>query len=166
MFGREWSDLPDGDIEDECLETNESTRANQPTGHLANTPLELLTRLLSRTGRPPAPNATIASVRIRVIRKTPPGFAVRTAQLFEAIIENVNKVHGLDLSPLTLHNILERMEEGTTILSEIKNSKETRVLAQAAVSMTHGAGRAMYVLGVLCCVCCVCVVCVKFGSLV
>jgi hypothetical protein len=104
----------------------------------------------SKGGRPRTVD-TEKSARTRVLRKDPPGYAVKIATLFTTIIEEVNAAHNLELYPLTLSDVLPHLEEGCALLKAVDVSHETRVLAQSAINMVDEAGRACKagVLGVL-----------------
>jgi hypothetical protein len=103
----------------------------------------------SKGGRPGM--NTAKAVRKRVTRLTPPGYASRVAALLTAIIAEVNSSHQLDLSPLTLQDVLAQSEEGRQLLNSAKVSVENRVLAESAILVCQKAGRACKsaVLGVL-----------------
>ena len=76
---------------------------------------------------------TAKAVRKRVKRLKPPGYASRVAALLTAIIAEVNSSHQLDLSPLTLQDVLAQSEEGRQLLNSAKVSVENRVLAESAI---------------------------------
>lgn len=95
----------------------------------------------SKGGRPTTVN-TEKSVRARVLRKDPPGYASKVASLLTTVIAEVNSLHKLELSPLTLIDVLSQLEEGRALLKAVEVSRESRVLAQSALDMVAGAGRA------------------------
>ena len=66
------------------------------------------------------------------------GFADRIAGWLTYMLECVNKM-GL---PVSLKDVLSKSDEGAKLLAELKTSKNTKVLAQAAVDMASLAGGA------------------------
>jgi hypothetical protein len=93
-------------------------------------------------GRPASSDTTY--VRRRVLRNEVknPGYAQRTARIFERLILAVNDVHRLQSAPMTIRHVLERMHEGRTILKQAQISEEEKVLAQAALEITNAAAGA------------------------
>lgn len=108
----------------------------------------LLTNLLRKDGRP-ATDKTVQAQKRRVLRKG--GLGSKIAQLFEAVLSKTTEVHGLDLYPLTLSDVMQKMTEGAQILADTKVAEEQKVLAQASVNLALTSGRACKggVLGVL-----------------
>ena len=117
--------------------------------------LQLMDLLYVGSGRPPS--AELIYVRRRVLRGNAdhPGYAAKVAKFFEAVLLSVNETHNLQSFPVNIKHVLERMSEGNAILDKTKATKETEVLAQAAVKIVAGAGRACKgsVSTVRCCVC-------------
>jgi hypothetical protein len=126
---RKLEESDDSSFQDKAHEENEQP----PSVHV------LIAQLLTRTGAPVKCPINKATAR-RVLR--PNGFADKTARVFEQVLAAVNEVHGLHEAPLTLRNVLQRMEEGKAILTEIQNSNETQILAHNAVELVNRAGRA------------------------
>lgn len=88
------------------------------------------------SGGRPATMDTQAHKRRRVMRSG--GFADRIAGWLTYMLECVNKM-GL---PVSLKDVLSKSDEGAKLLAELKTSKNTKVLAQAAVDMASLAGGA------------------------
>jgi hypothetical protein len=102
---------------------------------------KLLSEVLRKGGRRVS-SSTAKAVRRRVIRKNPPGYALRVARMLDAAIAEVNTEHDLQQSPLTLRDVLAASGEGAEILAQTIVGTETRVLAQSALAMVQKAGRA------------------------
>ena len=75
--------------------------------------LQLRDLLIAGIGRPPSTD--VAMVKRRVTRKSPPGYASKVAEFFEAVLLAVNETHSLQLYPLTLVHALECMGAGRKI---------------------------------------------------
>ena len=101
--------------------------------------VERLKMLLTRRGRKPVTQDQNACKR-RVMRGN--GLAAKAAALIEAVIEEVNEVHGLQSFPLQLRAVLGHMADGRNILKECETAKHTKILAQGALEVVAKAGRA------------------------
>jgi hypothetical protein len=79
------------------------------------------------------------------------GLAAKLGHLMDVIVAQVNTTHCLALYPLTTRDTLLHMSGGAAILEASASRKESEVLAQGALNVAKGAGRACKgaVLGVL-----------------
>jgi hypothetical protein len=77
-----------------------------------------------------------------VIRRSPPGYAAKVSQLVVTILAEVNRLHGLAPSPVTLQDMLAHTSEGRQLLDAQTVTLEQRVLAEVALDLVGATGRA------------------------
>ena len=104
--------------------------------------MDQLYGLLHPSGGRRETSRTAEQVRRRITRVQPPGYAFRVGSLFADIISSVNDVARLDASPLTLVDVLGRMEDGKAVLASMQNASDVRTLAQVAIDSAAVVGPA------------------------
>jgi hypothetical protein len=131
------SSIPDDDNDHDTNSSIGHVRRESQSGGNSQ---ELLRSLLCVRGRPAAKEDG-RNVRRRVIRGRT-GHAAKIAKVLVSILSEVNISHKLSVSPVSLRDVLAKMDEGQVILKECQTSNDQRVLAQGAIDIVGTSGRA------------------------
>jgi hypothetical protein len=111
--------------------------------------MQLLESILHVGGKgKPRKEGTLQSEKRRVLRNstTQQGLAFKAGRLFDAVLKQININHKLSQYPVKLCDVMRHVQGGPELLAKaarvLEKGGEDEVMAQAALDMTAGAGRA------------------------
>lgn len=102
--------------------------------------LRVLLKLDGKTGKPVTVN-TAAAQEVRVTRAGN-GLAAKAGRFVEAMLDEINVAHGLDLYPLTFGDLCSHIAPGRELLAAAKKVRQHSILADVQQATINLSGKA------------------------